>query len=146
MQLPTLPTDNLYKFLALSGIALFVLSVVITNQSANDALRESDKLRIELAGLQADVQALGEDTAYAKTHSDVQHERERLLQLRRQAMIGRAESATLDRLIAVAAAYRSLGNWLGSVGGGLTLLGFVLWYVKLQRHQDEIVRREATAK
>ena len=58
MELPQLPTDNLYKFLALSGITLIVISMV--------PFLHAYRLQIEVIRLNGDIKVLEEQIAFAK--------------------------------------------------------------------------------
>lgn len=51
IEVPSLPTDNLYKFLALSGVLIIILfNYLITSVSLkNENELESDKLELKLA-------------------------------------------------------------------------------------------------
>ncbi|HEY4759483.1 MAG TPA: hypothetical protein VIH42_02770 [Thermoguttaceae bacterium] len=56
--LPPLPTDNLYKFMALSGLALFCFGIWLPIQMQDTVTPELTKAKIEMCVIQADTEKL----------------------------------------------------------------------------------------
>lgn len=54
MEIPNLPTDNLYKFMALSGLTLFMFMIYIGQKNYFEIQTEIDKIKIELLTLKTD--------------------------------------------------------------------------------------------
>jgi predicted nucleic acid-binding Zn-ribbon protein len=85
MDIPSLPSDNLYKFVALSGIliTLFSLTYPLSKTeeykfSVIDAQTEQAKLNIEFAEIEHAVESL--EKAKQSSQQDVTALRERLIQ------------------------------------------------------------------
>lgn len=54
MDIPNLPTDNLYKFLALSGLALFIFTLYLQLKNSSELFKEIDQIKIEVKLLDQD--------------------------------------------------------------------------------------------
>ena len=146
MALPTPPTDNLYKFMAITGLALMVLSFV----PLEIAVRDLHLRAIELGGqnkiLTIELQRLNEQSE-AAPHAPGKsgdERREHLRDLWTQARIKQAQIATTkEQLEATLEKYRDYVFFSSvgvGIGGFLSVLGFSLWYKRLQRYQDEAIR------
>jgi hypothetical protein len=57
MDFPNLPTDNLYKFMALGGLALIIASLVVYASFYTKLQTAMDALAVDVATLQVDVHA-----------------------------------------------------------------------------------------
>ncbi len=161
MNLPNLPTDNLYKFIALSGVALSIscLGFLIYNEEATQrAIMESDLNRAVAVGRMKSVaESMGQmkelsnklppnldPNAFREFIAPLQEDLEADSEKAIQALVANnapAVQADLKR--------NSLLFWRCFLGGGIlagTLIsfrGFYLWYYRLQQYQDEIAKNEA---
>lgn len=142
------PTDIIYKFLAISGLILLILSFTIPyflNRDLSIQIIQTegdvDKLAKEIGYLEDDI-AL-DDTTTSLSMKQVQFSRERYRQLDLKNM----EATTKNNLLIYYT--DELNNsqkfkWIGvSIGLILFVTGFVLWYFKLRRYQDLLIRNEA---
>ena len=135
--LPVPPTDNLYKFVALFGLvialgsggAAFKLSVERENANRNTearalaAVREADRLsRSSTAGDRQHAAALADSVR--RLADSVEAVAERLYE--------RPSYVMPALLVAMA------------VGSAISAVGFVLWYQRFQRYQDQTTRRGPT--
>ncbi|MCX6808015.1 MAG: hypothetical protein NTZ80_04470 [Patescibacteria group bacterium] len=68
MNIPSLPTDNLYKFLALSGLALVILPTFLVARSVDTLNNEVDLIQIESSGVSFEAKLL--ETEAAELHED----------------------------------------------------------------------------
>ena len=156
------PTDNLYKFVAISGLTCFVVGMVLSVQqtgktldsayAAEDALQEAwlalaegfqdgdDETELEMLNRAWQRAAKGGE-AFGLTQ-----------ELRKLGTLTEAELAAV-RQFEIAA--NSLSNqwriheitrtwlsWMVVVSLGIMLLGFGLWYSRTQRHQDKLLRMQ----
>ena len=144
MQLPSIPTDNLYKFVAISGLALCAFAVTYPTSKAlelkNSAIEthaQIRKLQIELDGLSADVDAF-------KSKAPEQRRQEehaalskslKAIQLKKVDIDAAVEKLDLNRDWAWA--YLLFAAIAGLVGSIATTRGFRLWYNRVQRPQDQ---------
>lgn len=165
---PQAPTDNLYKFLAIFGLALVIMSfsgtmllVKSTNTSANDVLVkmrlfEADKDYIERAtgSLERTTDTLLEIYSDPKAKYDKEYARknieavkEKLDALNKSRVDIDKQWATIDgsgqNLKFEFQFMLSMFKVTGIFGIICCLYGFINWYLKLQRYQDEIVRNDA---
>jgi hypothetical protein len=131
--LPGPPTDNLYKFMAIFGLALIIASFVGAYKAEAEIqsrfgarIRERELLMLE----QRREAALG--PAY-------EHRDWRII-LDSFAVEARADTLANEGLLAVKTRFDVL-LW---VGAGMSLAGFLLWYTRLQRFEDALVKRKAS--
>ena len=120
MNLPSLPTDNLYKFMALSGIILIISSFFIVWKHAD---RSQELLRELEAGL-----------AVENTYSDNRGSDLSNLKLKVEE---------LKLIIKDKPWYMALGLISQIIGWFLIIIGFRLWYLRVQKHQDIILAEQA---
>ena len=122
MNFPTLPTDNLYKFIALLGIVIILFSFYLPFQSAKksqELLREVDSVMkvIDLMPQKERVKAY--ETTYKKLE-----ELKFILEK--------------DKPF-----YLSVYVVGGTIGIILTISGFRMWYKRVQKYQDKILENQA---
>src|SRR3989442_1262057 len=67
MNLPTLPTDNLYKFFALSGLALIVFIVVFPTNQISDIELKTIEVKTQISLLELEGSVLERDLDVAGT-------------------------------------------------------------------------------
>ncbi|MGO8989285.1 MAG: hypothetical protein ACLQGU_14740 [bacterium] len=120
MNLPGLPTDNLYKFMALSGIILIISSFYIV-------WKHSDRSQQLLRELNASL-------AVENTNSD--NRRSDLSDLK-------LKSEELKFILKEKPWYMTfllISQFMGLV---LSIVGFRLWYLRVQKYQDIILAKQA---
>jgi hypothetical protein len=61
MNLPNLPTDNLYKFMALSGLAIFLFSIVFPLSQIHDIKLKMVEIETQQEVLKLEVEQIGND-------------------------------------------------------------------------------------
>ena len=151
---PRLPTDNLYKFVALSGLVVFLVCLILPwlglfrEWGAADALDQDSRLaefRLtvlseRINSLSPAIEAGRRDSAIvARVESNgvqLRREREAAVLLRTRTTQIREEIGLLQSLTNVCVVF-------GTFGLGWSIWGFWRWYTKLQKPLDEIVRRRA---
>jgi len=109
------PTDSLYKFVALTGLILFILPFILVVQVTNSA--NDTVVRTYLA-----IDSLHRDPEFAKRDTG------EIALLRRQRDIAISDRKTAVILCAVVAA----------AGALMMLYGFGAWKRLIQRHADQI--------
>jgi len=120
MNIPSLPTDNLYKFMALSGIILIISSFYIVWKHAD---RSQELLRELNAGLAV------ENTYSDNRGSDLPNLKLKLEELK---FILKEKPSYMTFLL--------ISQIIGWV---LSIIGFVLWYLRVQKYQDIILAEQA---
>jgi len=122
-----LPTDNLYKFIAIGGLFLIGVDLVCPyflvlhhtdmKLKANELLLQNSFRKLEFKN---------DETAL------------KLIDAHEKWLLEYAEgSFEIGKIMA------GRSHWIGYVGGFMAGGGFVVWYVCVQRYQDRIIRNEA---
>lgn len=146
MNLPNIPTDNLYKFMALTGILIIVLSSTLfivkgnRTQEINQELKKLGSLiDSELSNKELVILRLKNDETFKKNYkadnsiSVYEAETTKLLE-------------ELKLILKDKPTYRLIALVFGFLGITLSLFGFKLWYEKVQKYQDIILENEATTR
>lgn len=151
--MPSLPTDSLYKFLAIAGIAMIMWGVAFPWNKSYD-------YRIQLAGLDYQTKIMSvkmtqlEDQYRALTieaenidqnSKDYEIKSQTIRQLKTkiyaQSLELRLPQYKERQKLAVSMQAQELYAELGIIcitsGSILGLIGFVAWYTKIQRHIDK---------
>ena len=145
MNLPTPPTDNLYKFVALAGLALLIFSIVYPLKLIDDLeLRLVDtEMRRDM--LLVDISAL-ERAADRLTATRVQNPAvtEQWTEIRKTLEKTHIENRSEEeRFKILLKQIRGKLIWL-AVGTGVGYIlahrGFYLWYHRVQKPLDELAR------
>ena len=145
MKLPTLPTDNLYKFLALTGLVVALASVIFPYSKEYDSaidmmeiLQERKLLVIETKYLKVEVEAIRK----TETHGDASIqllEKLKEIELRDALLTAKREQQDYIQLhIELLNKYSKRSFVIGII---LSALGFLLWYFKVQRYQDKRLKK-----
>lgn len=131
MQIPNLPTDNLYKFMALTGLVLVVIGIIPywvggtkTQEIAGQVLAK------QIILIEAEI---ADDDEFSR--HEVAKLRGEIKQLKFQ----------WDRLLQDRKFLRTLSSAFYSFGTFLSCFGFVLWYTRVQIYQDLLLKKQATA-
>ena len=132
MQFPNLPTDNLYKFLALSGVLVAVVSVyfVITTAYRSQELARLVEENIRISDVLID---FGEITL----NSDAMQEA--LLVLAEST----AEIQELNFIVDRKNTTIFIGLIVSFAGVVMSYFGFFLWYRRVQIYHDMILKHES---
>ncbi len=132
MPLPNLPTDNLYKFLALAGLTLGLFSFVFPNIQEHDVSRVLWETKIDI------------DVAGEQLRKPIKDDEMRILDLQHNLRIQQAQAKNKTMLLGELTNELAEVRFVSKIGIVLGLVlsccGFSLWYVKLQRHQDDFWR------
>ena len=153
MNIPTIPTDNLYKFLSLSGISAAVVLIVSFQFSQND-------IQIKVAELSGLMRLLENQTSrfnemnknFDHIHIDEMAELERHKKdfNQREENIIKLQNE-IEKQLEIVRALQAQFNSLKEIYFILiptfifqSILGFILWYHKLQKYQDVILKNKAT--
>ena len=197
MNMPSLPTDNLYKFLALGGLVTLVVFPIFYVSQVADRNRqmvetetealilekeveflkwETNALSDELAETKKDAKMLAKESKTSKSSSvgqandpispsvdsitkranqillenkgylDRGYElRRKTLELEKESLKLAGKRVEINLLDGRLNAIRRLTLIGISVSSVIMILGFSLWYLKLQKYQDQTIARQATA-
>jgi hypothetical protein len=140
----SLPTDNLYKFLALSGIIIDVAAVHLYFKRRADVNERLDELETQAAGLRVDIEeaklqleAAKEEhhTTAAKFYASTQ----RVAEVSRSHEVQKVKLGVLKRLRRELKLLTWVVAFALTIGTVAAAAGFYLWYDRLQKYQDRTV-------
>ncbi len=142
MNLSVVPTDNLYKFMAVSGIVIALFSASALYNWTNEAHDRSSKNLLTVMLLKAEIDTYtekrrraietGERKAGTKQDHDIELREKFVPQLIQMERAKEESDRELDRLYSVYV----IGIIGVILGFFLSVLGFRLWYLRVQRYQD----------
>jgi hypothetical protein len=147
MTLPLFPTDNLYKFLALSGLALLVFSVVYpTTRMTELRIRQAEtrsQLKIRTLEIEAIEKELNQEIQVQPPST------EQLAILSDRGLQSGIKNAQLSSyieqtnvLVEELSFFMLLLNIGMFFGFTMAVVGFWLWYHKVQRLLDLIAKKQ----
>jgi hypothetical protein len=147
MNLPSLPTDNLYKFLALSGLVIVLFSFIFPMKRIGEIELKSLEIKTQVEVLKIEIDYLKEDTKTWAEKANLNHEETVLLRKRtKDAAIKVAElGGRTEQIEALRGELRfywrfiKVTVWLGAV---ISLVGFYLWYFLVQKPNDLLLRKQ----
>ena len=131
--LPNLPTDSLYKFIALSGIALFITGLILNFKSADVYFENSQFVKVETELSEEQKKLINSQPLFKLDDP-------RLLNLPIEYI---SKSKKNGHYLTKAEKFESYSKAMMFCGSLLTIIGFVLWYLLLQRHIDKQMKKEA---
>ena len=143
MNIPNLPTDNIYKFLALSGLFIVTFCISITEIKLADFETDLDVYEIQVAELEYEVQLL--DSRLEKDSYNEVYSSEKLadeLKFKNFKL-----SNTHELLLKKSDKFKRTFHWsiFGIIIGLIIcILGFYYWYVRVQRFLDYKLKKEAS--
>lgn len=173
MQLPSIPTDNLYKFLSISGLWIFLVFMFIPHYFIHITLDkkrglelsdtilniELDSITTESIEIEYAIELVNKidikgDVDASKNLLNIINKLEsrniNVIASQKEHRIARAkQKAELDE----AEYYIAKLTWFTAIqifgtilGGFMSLIGFICWYFKIQRIEDKYRVRQIQAK
>jgi hypothetical protein len=159
---PVAPTDNLYKFMAIFGLAVVVASAILIGMKAhefNDHISGSVVPQIELSILESRRKELlaAESEALHNRMQELPHSQpatapiakalsEVMTQLNDQIAAKKAEVDMESAKTSVGKKILDSAIFDYSIGAGVGIcfagLGFYYWYHRLQKPQDELLKAQ----
>ena len=156
MSLPSLPTDNLYKFMTIAGLVVVVAGGIWFRDVRRELTSRVDEIQLKSQVLDIELKHLTEDMeryhqVFKSRLDSLQHgERPTLkevqnfedpLRSRQEAVeIKKAEIDHEREILRDNRGARALFVLMCLVGFGITATGLWLWYTRLQIYQDKFVR------
>ena len=143
MNLPTFPTDNLYKFLAISGLVTLAFTAVFPFFILRQVSLELVSVKSEIAAIKLEAEHLENLLKLAKETPEYLAEATEILErnsqllLKMQELDGKNEELRFRNDEISKYTLLLIALFLGS--SIATAVGFRLWYTKLQRYQDQAV-------
>lgn len=141
MDIPNLPTDNLYKFMALTGLLLMIGSFLIVffqAEKSRELSREFDQsvaiAKAHLETAKAAPTKMGESPEVAAETLE-----KAKIQMAKSEAIQNELKLILDDKPTFLGFYL-VGEVIGLI---LSISGFGLWYTRVQKYQDMLLKRQA---
>jgi len=135
MEMPNLPTDNLYKFLAMFGLIILIFSSYMFIQEPEKLYSDIDKLQVR------------EQLVKIQNQNDSLVARQRDLKTKNEYLQDSLELVTslngLQRKVDKLPGRLNIYIILYFFGGGISIIGFLLWFSKTQKFNDEIIKNES---
>ena len=146
MSIPSLPTDNLYKFMALSGLVLLTLSAYYPAQRIAELQLKQVNTSTEIALAKLEADEIGKELSYLekqKSPDQAVFETLKKRQLQSQQSVVRIRGLAETQNVLLEQRFRLLV--IGSIGliagSALSWYGFRLWYARVQRPMDAAVAK-----
>ncbi len=145
MNIPNLPTDNIYKFLALSGLFIIIFSITMTEIKLADIQTDLDIYETQAAELEYEVQSL--DSRLEKDTHNEAYNSEKLVD---ELKFKNFKLANTNELLRKKSdKFKRAFHWsiFGVIIGAIIcLLGFIYWYNRVQRFLDYKLKLECELK
>jgi len=136
---PPLPTDNLYKFMAIIGVVTTALSILAPASVGRTIALQQFEIERDLSLLEAEQRRIETLPPEQEMAEHDQHARE----LRRNLEEVKYKNRVLEYSIWTLRLWKAAAA-MGIVGGLLlSVSGFWLWYTRLQRFQDRALAEQA---
>jgi len=167
MNLSTVPTDNLYKFMAIFGLILLITCTIYPISKINTAERAKidveislQKLEREMDHIKTEAETISSELTSIEndSESDISSQKTEIIELIRNKrnslqsrnddleinIIDIKEKRMLSSLLVSELRFFLYFGSLGSIIGSILMLsGFYLWKNKVQRYQDIILKKES---
>jgi hypothetical protein len=148
LPLPSPPTDNVYKFASIAGLLLLAIGLVLPSFIEQDRVENTFKLVKEAQERRIDyifklVEVVQKDK-FIDSEEKLKKEMTRIDDSLREMMAkdGHLLNAEIDRRNRITEKRLADLLYVRTIGALLMAVGFVLWYFRVQRHQDRILKAE----
>ncbi len=148
MYIPAIPTDNLYKFVALSGIALVLVSLIYPEQAIRDLEVRIIDSETQTRVLLAQADRLEKDLDILEKTPDFEDQKLELIKQKNDEIrINSLKSTGENQKIALYTAHvekvDNYATFLLWIGCAMSILGFFFWYKRVQKPADLAAARES---
>lgn len=151
------PTDSLYKFVALSGLAVVLISLYYPAEQVRELQIQQIDIEASVANIEYENLILKQKAAFLEKQidqadddevsRDLHEERYQAeLALNQKLNTAKASTEKLKILRSDCELYVALSWARLLIGLAMSIIGFCLWYFRVQRHLDQKLRNEATRK
>ena len=151
--IPSIPTDNLYKFIAIFGLLIFLFSLYISLTILPEKQSELTKMHSDIIRLNYDFQDdtlnfnfLNRMTRIVKKSQELDslyflmnQYSIKLISINSEQINTKANLGTINSNIS---SISKTSFWLRHLGMTMMFIGFSLWFYNYQIYQDLLVRKE----
>ena len=145
---PNIPTDNMYKFLAVSGVVLMIASVSLYTVQFGTYAQKMGDIYKELVSLEKDLK-FSNFQLEKLTPEEIKND-EKLNEVYKETLAFQSKRDILSNIEETAKSqfmYSFTALIIAFVLGLTTAAGgFFFWYHRLQKYEDSIVRNRSTKK
>lgn len=139
--LPPIPTDNLYKFQALSGLALLILCLLMVGYMRIEIPAKRSECNVEAQIIIIDMERL---LVNIKTHTvNLPSAQEKAYELKKRTVQAHGHFDEFSQLETWQDVLRVIYLIVGIIGGYLIDTGFRRWKERVQNYQDKILKKQA---
>ena len=155
-----IPTDNLYKFLAISGLCLIIVGSTFPFRYAYETYKQVHQLSGEIGVMELEMKYLEEQTGSLEGKQDslnpstpaehspeINKENISLKGLSKELQIKILQLKNKNDLFLLQSKLARMFVFMGGLSTGtgfcLAFVGFYFWYHRLQKYQDKIVEYES---
>ena len=146
-----LPTDNLYKFMSISGLVLLVLSAAYPWRFIQDVAVDVYEERKQLAEVSSDLNSLSAKRELGKlleeepkdALAEARKLNDSLAEIRKKTEVMSANAERVSYLVTLSIVFFIIGTIGGVAGIVICCIGFKLWYERSQKYLDAMVKKGA---
>ena len=133
MNLPNIPTDNLYKFQCVTGLVLVIVTTIFSIFSIGQIRLKTAEVEIDAKIIKARQQQLKSDIDEASQILNLTQQMEENI-IKDEVMIDTYKKQTED--------LKFLFQFGFITGALLYIPGYLFWYLNLQRYKDFLFKEE----
>jgi len=144
MNFPVLPTDNLYKFLAIAGLVILLFCAVYPIRLVGELQLKSAELDTKVQLLTNEANAYNQEVStkggLSKPDYDKAQIRMQTFAAKKIELVGEIRKA---RILSNQLIFLLVFTSVGSIAGiWLSYFGFRLWYLRVQRPADLLAAKQ----
>ncbi|MFH1315373.1 MAG: hypothetical protein ABIH67_03175 [Candidatus Uhrbacteria bacterium] len=148
MNIPNLPTDNLYKFIALVGVVVLLAASYFPIIKARELRLAMIEIEGKIKSLEIEVQYLQDiNKKLEPNESTGDRNKEELLDKAYKLKMKNEELRTNSKKVEVIGidyeCIRKIQTYGMIFGFILSAFGFFLWYFKIQKYQDKQLKKNS---
>jgi len=146
MDIPHIPTDNLYKFISLSGVAIFLLFIVFSSQKLIELSTKSFEISKSIAVAKVDCEEFKQESSRELYFEPSKFNYENLTkqnynQQRKLAEIA-IDNEQLRSIFHFQALIFIVLAICAIISSFMIKYGFSLWYYQVQLPQDDLLQKQ----
>jgi predicted membrane protein len=136
VNVPLPPTDNLYKFLAIFGLIVALLSFIFPQVLIFEIESQLLQLNGEVVVLDADTLTFERGSKPKMTTAEEKQLRHRIAEVKGKTAVIKGLATQIKNLVLLF----TIGIWTGLF---FMVIGFWLWYFRVQKFQDRILKDDS---
>ena len=141
MYIPAIPTDNLYKFVALSGVALVLVSLIYPEQALRELGTRQIDSETQMQVLLAQADRLERELDLLDKSPDFENKKLELIKKQNDEIrVNAIRSSGENQKSALYEAHHerviTYSKFLLAIGSAMSILGFFFWYRRVQKPAD----------